>query len=265
MLYIVTAVHNRYKITEKFIENLKTQTYKEFKIILVDDGSTDKTDKMVLENFPDAVILYGDGNLWWGGALQKAFEHIVKTPEINDNDLVLIMNDDAFIENDFLKIGTRILLKNTNSLVTACGYSLNSGKQIDGAVSFDYKTGSSSVLEGSSFGNCASTRALFLRVCDMKKIGGFHKILLPHYASDYEYTIRAHKKGLSIIADSELKYIFDEGTTGIKDKTSLTFKNIFSKRSVFNPIYRFSFIFLATPIKFIPVHLKNQILRYLKQ
>ena len=70
MIYIILPVHNRKVTTEKFIKSLVAQTYKEFKLILVDDGSTDGTDKMVLSYIPDGIILKGDGNLWWAGGLQ---------------------------------------------------------------------------------------------------------------------------------------------------------------------------------------------------
>ncbi|MCK5537931.1 MAG: glycosyltransferase family 2 protein, partial [Bacteroidales bacterium] len=39
MIYIILPVHNRKKITEKFIKCLVKQTYQDFKLILVDDGS----------------------------------------------------------------------------------------------------------------------------------------------------------------------------------------------------------------------------------
>ena len=46
-VYVVTAVHNRYKITERFVNNLLKQTYKNWTFVLVDDGSTDNTALMV--------------------------------------------------------------------------------------------------------------------------------------------------------------------------------------------------------------------------
>ena len=46
-VYIVTAVHDRYDITKRFISGLKKQTYKDFKFILVNDGCTDQTVPMV--------------------------------------------------------------------------------------------------------------------------------------------------------------------------------------------------------------------------
>ena len=41
MLYITTAVHNRYAITEAFVDRLLDQTVKEVTLVLVDDGSGD--------------------------------------------------------------------------------------------------------------------------------------------------------------------------------------------------------------------------------
>ena len=47
MIHIVTAAHNRYKITEKFVDSLCRQTYRDIHLIFVDDGSTDGTSEMV--------------------------------------------------------------------------------------------------------------------------------------------------------------------------------------------------------------------------
>ena len=267
MLYILTAVHNRYSITEKFINNLLAQTYKNYTLILIDDGSTDGTDKMVKQKLPNSIIIYGNGNLWWGGALHKAFEW-VKNSNCSHNDFVLTINDDTRFDSMFFENAINLLEKQKNILLTACGYSIHTKKQIDGAVNFDFKTGVSTLLKPGSEGNCASTRALFFRVEDFLKIGGFHPILLPHYGSDYEFTIRAWRKGIKIISNAKLNYEFDDKTTGEKDYTKLVssnfFSKIFSKRAIYNPVYKISFILLACPLKYIPIHLFNQISRYFK-
>lgn len=259
-LYVVTAVHNRFAITQKFIKNLKKQSYNNIWLVLIDDGSNDGTDKMVVNELLNCMIIYGDGNLWWGGALQKAYEYLCKNAEDNDN--LLITNDDINFESDFLEQGINLLNNNKGSLITSCGFSVNNEKMIDGAIDYNFVTGEAIVLPPNSEGNCASTRALFLNIGDMKEIGGFHPVLLPHYGSDYEYTIRAFRKGLKIKSFNELRYTFDEGTTGYNDYKDLTFKKIFSKKSVTNPFYKLSFIFLATPLKYIPKCLLLQLKRY---
>lgn len=266
MLYIITAVHNRFNITQKFVSCLKGQSFQDFKLILVDDGSNDGTDKMVKDILPDSIVLYGNGNLWWGGALHKAYKYI-KHNQIDKDDYVMIVNDDTTIKEDFLQIAINLLKKNKNALITACGFSKNTSKIIDGAVKYNFVTGHATILEPGLEGNCTSTRSLFFSVGDFLKIGGFHPILLPHYASDYEFTIRAFKKGYKICSFSELKYFFDENTTGNKNYMQLDYKNflkkVFSKRSIYNPIYRIMFILLACPKKYIIPHLFFQTKRYI--
>lgn len=264
MIHIVTAVHNRYPITEKFVAACKRQTVKEIHLILVDDGSTDKTDEMVRRELPESTILYGDGNLWWAGGLQKAYDWICEN-RIPDEDPVLITNDDTVFGDKYLETGIRLLDQHPGTLVAGTGYGLRSGRMLDGIFTHSYVSGSGELLPPDSESNCASTRSLFLRAGDWKKIGGFHPVLLPHYASDFEFTIRAHKKGLRIRSFSELTYQFDEGTTGDNDYEKMTLKKLFSKRSNSNPFYKISFICLTTPVYLLPVHLCCQIWRYIKK
>ncbi len=267
MLYIATAVRNRYEITKNFVKSLKKQTFKDFKLILVDDGSTDDTDKMIKEELPESIILYGNGNLWWGGSLHKIYKYIKKN-NLKKDDYILIVNDDIKFENNFLLNAIDILNKNPSIIITACGFSSKTKIQKDGAFLYDFKTGIIKLLEPDMEGNCASTRALFMKIGDFIKIGGFHPILLPHYASDYEYTIRAWKKGCKIKSFSRLKYEINDETTGYHRYDNLTkinfIKKIFNKKTAFNPIYRINFIFLATPAKYLIPNLTEQIKRYIK-
>ena len=99
MVYAVTAVHNRYKITEAFVNHLLSQTYTEIKLVLVDDGSADGTADMVKSLMPDAVILKGDGNLWWGGGLHKAYKWLKDNAA--DGDVIWFANDDTDFAADY--------------------------------------------------------------------------------------------------------------------------------------------------------------------
>ena len=100
MIYVITAVHNRYKITEKFIDVLLKQSYKDITLILVDDGSTDGTDKMALSKMPNTQIIYGNGNLWWGGALHKAYLWVKKNLNNKRDDYVMFANDDTEFDEE---------------------------------------------------------------------------------------------------------------------------------------------------------------------
>jgi GT2 family glycosyltransferase len=269
-IHVVTAVHNRYQITQAFVEGLKKQTCRDaVHLVLVDDGSTDGTAEMVLSALPDATVLRGDGNLWWGGAMHKAYRYF-KTAGYGDADCVLITNDDVRYPGDYLETGVSLLNAHPDTLVCGCGYGMRSGKIEDGAVLHDDPAYEAACEEAGRYvpaweGNCASTRSLFLRVGDWKRIGGFHPVLLPHYASDYEWTIRAHRKGFAVRMFEELRYEINDETTGDNQYDALTLKKVFSKRSVTNPFYRMNFILLTTPVLRLPGKIGRQIGRYVSK
>lgn len=262
-IYIITAVHNRYDITKRFVSELKRQTYRDFKFILVNDGCTDGTVPMVQKEFSDAIILNGNGNLWWGGALHMAYRYLMKA-NLRDDDVIFFANDDSRWKTDFLQTAVDILKENPNSLLTGCAYGILSGNYLDGPIEFDLNNGAVRLLPEGSQSNCASTRSLCLFYKVFKELGGFHPVLLPHYASDYEYTIRAAKKGHPIISDSKLRYQFSEDTTGDNSHKKLTLKKMMSKRSKLNPFYKLSFILLIAPFYKLPSYLMYQIKHFRK-
>lgn len=261
MIHVVTAVHNRYQITEAFIQCLLKQDYPQIHLLLVDDGSTDGTADMAKRLLPNTTVIQGDGNLWWGGALHEAYKWFKNEKTIADDEYVMFANDDTEFAGDYISRAIGILKEQKQVLLAGCGISKQTGMQKDGAVVFDFRTTSCS-LEGLTEGNCASTRSLFFRVGDFRKIGGFHPILLPHYGSDYEWTIRACRKHqYRVVCDLSLQYLMNEETTGDNQYAKLTRKKLMSKRSISNPLYKISYILLVTPLGLIPTALGNQFRR----
>ncbi len=264
MVYVITAVHDRCDITKKFIDCLNNQTYKNIHLLLVDDGSTDGTAEMVRKTFLNSTVIYGDGNLWWGGALDKAYKWI-KQNHSNVDDAVLLSNDDVYYADDYVSKGIELLEKVGCGMVLGKGYSRETGELADTVMNVDYsndwRIGPFSRSEDNN-GDCSSTRSLFMKISTFIDVGGFHPVLLPHYGSDYEWTIRAARKGHTIYAFDELKYEFTTQSTGYKDKKKQSIKQLLSKKSVSNPFYRLTFIMLSTPVKYVFRELFYQIRRW---
>ncbi|WP_223209857.1 glycosyltransferase [Picosynechococcus sp. NKBG042902] len=72
-LYILLPVHNRYSITQHFIRHLQRQTFQDYHLVLLDDGSTDGTATMVEASIPNLTIIQGTGDWWWAGSLHQGY------------------------------------------------------------------------------------------------------------------------------------------------------------------------------------------------
>jgi GT2 family glycosyltransferase len=250
-LYILLPVHNRRQITKHFLHCLLNQTYQNYHLILIDDGSTDGTEDMVRCMIPTVTVIKGNGKWWWAGSLQQGY-YWVKSHKIRRTDIILIINDDTEIENDFLEKAVSILSNLSNTVLGAYIYSKQTEKLIGRGLFVDWKKMSFQKVSDTEEINCLSTRGVFLRAGDFIKIGGFFPKLLPHYLSDYEYTIRANRKGIRLTTSPLLKLILDETLTGHKNlllNSIESIKKYFSVKSPNNPIYVTIFILLACPWK----------------
>jgi GT2 family glycosyltransferase len=63
--WIVIPAHNRKPLTLACLESLARQTFSDFAVAVVDDGSTDGTSEAIQEAFPQVHLILGSGDLWW--------------------------------------------------------------------------------------------------------------------------------------------------------------------------------------------------------
>ena len=262
-IYIILPVYNRLGITRNFIECLKSQTHQNYHLILVDDGSTDNTEAMVRSQIKSLTVLKGKGNWWWAGSLQQGINWL-KSNAINASDIVQISNDDVTFDKFFLEKAMAILTDKQHSLLQALSFSKETGRLVDAGVKADLKALKFKQTLIPEETNCLTTRSLFIKFSDLLKVGDFYPRFLPHYLSDFEFTIRAHNKGLKLLTHPELKVTVNENSTGFLQTgfeklpgngLGSFIKNYFSKKSKSNPIYFTVFILLTCPKLWIPLNI----------
>lgn len=125
----IVAVHNRRVLTERCVETLLQSTTKHrLELILVDDGSTDGTAEWVRQKLPSVTILRGNGDLWFGGAMQWGIEVALASEQAPD--FLLLLNNDSFLRSGALdwmveasgglrSIAAAYWTEDTSSLATA--------------------------------------------------------------------------------------------------------------------------------------------------
>jgi GT2 family glycosyltransferase len=257
-VYILLPVFNRRDITEKFIHCLKAQNFQNYFLILIDDGSTDGTSEMVQSLISAITVIKGEGNWWCFGSFQQGINWL-KRSAVNENDIILMINDDVIFETDFFLTAVNLLDSVSNTLLLAECLSEQTGAVLASGVNANLKTLKFNPAKSQDEINCLSTRGLFMRWRDLLKIGDFYPHLLPHYTGDYEFTMRAYRKGFRLRTAPNLRLWLNEETTGFQDYSDLSFteflRNFFSKKSMLSPIYWTPFIILTCPNIWIPINL----------
>ena len=99
MLYIVTPVFNRQNFTINYLNSLRNQIFQDFKIIIIDDGSTDATSEIIQDQFPEVILLKFPGELWWAEATNIGVKHAMSLGA----SYIMTMNDDTLMESCFLE------------------------------------------------------------------------------------------------------------------------------------------------------------------
>jgi len=95
----VVPVHNGVAHTRLFLASLSRLTYPEFRLTVVDDGSTDGTDELLAQAYPFPVkVIKGDGSLWWTRSVNLGVKDALK----DGADYILTLNNDIEVEPDFL-------------------------------------------------------------------------------------------------------------------------------------------------------------------
>jgi len=93
MLTIIIPTHNRAEILGRCLEHLSEQTFQDFQVIVVDDGSSDKTQEISTSwsfRFPHFKYVY-QKNQGQGNARNNGLKHAT-------GDIILFIGDDILLE-----------------------------------------------------------------------------------------------------------------------------------------------------------------------
>ena len=100
----VIPVHNRLDYTKKCLQIFRELQKNSFfqnnniQIVIIDDGSTDGTGGWIRENYPEVIVLNGDGNLWYTGGVNVGFKYAL---EKMNPDFIMIWETDIFPVEDY--------------------------------------------------------------------------------------------------------------------------------------------------------------------
>lgn len=215
-LFIVIPVHNRREYTRTCLDCLARQSVSGFHVIVIDDGSTDGTNKMIRAEFPGTILLQGDGNLWWAESVNIGVRYALE----HDAVWILTLNDDTEPPTEFVE---KLLARGRScpqSLIGAGAASVSigeivySGERINWITGRHYKVPFSDdvgLVEVTHFPG----RGLLIPAEVFRRQGVYDSKHFPQMAADVDLTFRAARAGYRLYCDqSNVLPIHVESCTG---------------------------------------------------
>jgi GT2 family glycosyltransferase len=170
----------------------------------VDDGSTDGTSLAIQSQYPEVIILTGDGNLWWTGAIKKGMEYAYQ----QGAEFFIWLNDDCIVSGETLKNLVAFCQKNSQTIIGCQGRDADEINQISFGGKIHTKYSNYQII------NCPHGQVIECDllsgnlVCFSRKlvadIGYPNPSLVPHYGGDSLYLIKARKAGFRIFVDNRI-------------------------------------------------------------
>lgn len=102
MISIIIPNYNGRENLQLVFESISKQSYKEFNVILVDNGSTDDSVYFTERNFPEFEIIKLNNNTGFSVAVNHGIRHAM---EKSDSSYILLLNNDIELDKNFLEEG----------------------------------------------------------------------------------------------------------------------------------------------------------------
>lgn len=203
MLYIVIPVFNRLAYTRACLDALRRQTTRQFRTVVVDDGSTDGTAEVLARDYPEVTVLPGTGQLFWTAGVNLGLRHALA----QGADRLLTMNNDVEADPDFVARMLARAEQHPDALLGALELDIKTGKPVYGGETFSWLTHRTHPLlpqlppaqrHGLHPVSFLPGRGLLIPARVIGTIGLFDERRLPHYLADYDYTTVARRHGFPV-------------------------------------------------------------------
>ncbi len=215
---VVIPNWNGRDLLEKYLPSV-VEAMAGHEVVVVDNGSTDKSAEFVRERFPSVKLLALPKNLGFGGGSNAGFRAAT-------GDIVVLLNSDMRVDRDFLApllegfrdpdvfaVSCQIFFSDPQKVREETG--LTQGWWQDGGLRVRHRIDDAVTELYPCFygggGSCAFDRAKFL------ELGGFDHLLAPFYLEDTDLGYMAWKRGWKVLYQPRsIVYHEHRGTIGKK-------------------------------------------------
>jgi len=194
--WIVIPVYNRRVITLACLQCLRDDgLLGHMSVIVVDDGSTDGTTEAIRRDFPEVIIVPGDGNLWWTGAIALGMREAMR----RDAEFICWLNDDTLPAAGALELLLDEVRRN-GGIAGGVGILPGEDQPAYGGFRRGFRVLLTSLRPGNETVGCDALNGNLVCISRevVEQIGYPDAADLPHGYGDFDYTLRASRCGIPV-------------------------------------------------------------------
>ncbi|MBA7603140.1 hypothetical protein ES703_10244 [subsurface metagenome] len=205
LVYIIILNWNGWQDSAECVESVLKITYSNYRVLIVDNGSTNDSVKILAKKFPNIEILETGKNLGYAGGNNRGIEKAIA----NEAEYVFILNNDTKVDKNFLQPlvqamegdkqigitgGTVYYYDNPDVIHNMGGYtSLYTGNS---------QTFGLNALDRGQFNNAKEVPqccggAMLIRASLIREIGGFNEKFFIYY-DEPDICFRTKKAGYKV-------------------------------------------------------------------
>lgn len=203
MITVIIPNYNGLEHLKICLPSLKKQTVQNFNLIIIDNDSSDSSDKYIKSLFPRCILITKTENTGFATAVNDGIKIVI---EKKISEFILLLNNDIELTENFLEIGINTFRENPEaSSVAVKMLSYYNRNIIDDCGDFIKSSGGSPFARGHGetdkgqydkpeyiFGACAG--AAFYRTDLFREVGLFDEIFFAYY-EDIDLSFRAQLQG----------------------------------------------------------------------
>lgn len=211
LVYVILVNYKGLQDTIECIESLKDITYKNYKIIVVDNASLDNSVEILKSTYSDEIILIDlKENLGFAGGNNEGIKLAVK----ENADYVLLLNNDTIVDKNFLQalvkraeenektgiVGGKIYYFDDKNLIWYAGAKINSFTGSTRHIGVDqYDEGQfNKVIDVDYVTGCL----MLLPVEVIKKVGMMNEEYFLYY-EETDWSVRIKKAGYKLLYEPQ--------------------------------------------------------------
>lgn len=267
MLYIVIPVFNRLQYTRECLLALRAQTQPDFRIVVVDDGSTDGTAAALATEFPEVDVVRGNGQLFWTAGVNAGIRRALALGATR----IMTMNNDVLAQPDFVERMLYWADRYPRAVLGCLELDVATGQPVYGGERLNWRTNTRHDLlaelpEDRRHGLHPVTylpgRGLLIPVAVIEAIGLFDEKRLPHYLADFDYTSVARQHGFPVFCNYDARlstYPDESGQEQTRRQRSVRgyYQHLFGIRGGGNLRNFTHFSLKNCPPRYLPYYLLN--------